>query len=59
MADEYTPNLVCFSCKFGWGYVSNDKPIRPGRRTGYRLFAAGKWIAFTFSMHSKKVPTVS
>ena len=21
---EYSPRLVCFSCKFGWGYVGGD-----------------------------------
>ena len=21
---EYSPKLVCFSCKFGWGYVGGD-----------------------------------
>jgi F420-non-reducing hydrogenase iron-sulfur subunit len=22
---NYEPKLVCFSCKFGWGYLANDK----------------------------------
>jgi F420-non-reducing hydrogenase iron-sulfur subunit len=42
MADEYTPNLVCFSCKFGWGYVSNDKPIEPGTPNWVPVVCSGK-----------------
>jgi len=22
---EYNPNIVCFSCKFGWGYVEDKR----------------------------------
>jgi F420-non-reducing hydrogenase iron-sulfur subunit len=22
----YDPNVICFSCKFGWGYASEKKP---------------------------------
>lgn len=42
MPDEYTPNLVCFSCKFGWGYISNDKPIEPGTPNWVPVVCSGK-----------------
>lgn len=25
--DDYKPRVVCFSCKFGWGYLSNDSAL--------------------------------
>jgi len=42
MAEEYAPNLVCFSCKFGWGYESNEKPPDPGTPYWIPVVCSGK-----------------
>jgi len=25
---HYEPKLVCFSCKFGWGYLADEEEMR-------------------------------
>lgn len=32
--EKYSPKLVCFSCKFGWGYLS-DEPALASRITNW------------------------
>ncbi len=32
--EKYNPKLVCFSCKFGWGYLS-DEPALASRITNW------------------------
>ncbi|MBM3299054.1 MAG: hydrogenase iron-sulfur subunit [Deltaproteobacteria bacterium] len=39
---EYNPNVVCFSCKFGWGYVSEKKPEDDNPQNWIPVVCSGK-----------------
>jgi coenzyme F420-reducing hydrogenase delta subunit len=40
--DEYNPNVVCFSCKFGWGYLAEEKAIGAEVRNWIPVICSGK-----------------
>jgi coenzyme F420-reducing hydrogenase delta subunit len=39
---EYNPNVVCFSCKFGWGYVSDEHSVGSGVAYWVPVVCSGK-----------------
>lgn len=40
--DEYNPNMVCFSCSFGWGYLSGEKDVSAGLKNWVPVTCSGK-----------------
>jgi F420-non-reducing hydrogenase iron-sulfur subunit len=39
---EYDPKLVCFSCKFGWGYLSDEKALAAQIKNWVPIICTGK-----------------
>lgn len=40
--EEYKPKLVCFSCKFGWGYLSENKSLQSETKRLVPVICSGK-----------------
>ena len=38
----YEPKLVCFSCKFGWGFLSEEESLSRGIRNWVPIICSGK-----------------
>ena len=38
----YEPKLVCFSCKFGWGYLANDDELARQVKNWIPIICSGK-----------------
>jgi len=39
---HYEPKLVCFSCKFGWGYLADEEEIRHRIKNWVPIICSGK-----------------
>ena len=39
---HYEPKLVCFSCKFGWGYLSDEKTLASKVKNWIPVVCSGK-----------------
>ena len=39
---DYKPKLVCFSCKFGWGYLAHQEHPAPEIENGIPVTCSGK-----------------
>jgi len=39
---DYDPNLVCFSCKFGWGYLSDENTLSSQIKNWIPIICSGK-----------------
>lgn len=39
---EFEPKLVCFSCRFGWGYLSPDAPLAEQVKNWMPVICSGK-----------------
>lgn len=39
---EYKPKVVCFSCKFGWGYLTDEATLSPQIRNWIPIICTGK-----------------
>ena len=39
---EYEPKLVCFSCKFGWGYLSDEGELSSQIKNWIPIICSGK-----------------
>ncbi len=39
---EYEPKLVCFSCKFGWGYLSDEDALSRQIKNWIPIICSGK-----------------
>jgi coenzyme F420-reducing hydrogenase delta subunit len=39
---EYDPKVVCFSCSFGWGYLSEHKSLSADIRNWIQVTCSGK-----------------
>jgi len=42
MMEEYKPKLVCFSCNFGWGYLSDKGTAPPQSENRIPVACSGK-----------------
>jgi F420-non-reducing hydrogenase iron-sulfur subunit len=40
--EEYKPKLVCFSCKFGWGYLSGSDALQAESKRLVPVICSGK-----------------
>ena len=40
--DEYRPKLVCFSCRFGWGYLTDEESLAGKIDNWVPLICTGK-----------------
>jgi len=40
--NEYNPIVVCFSCKFGWGYLSQESDLAPDVDNWVPVVCSGK-----------------
>jgi coenzyme F420-reducing hydrogenase delta subunit len=39
---QYEPKLVCFSCKFGWGYLGDEEELRHRVKNWVPIICSGK-----------------
>ena len=39
---EYKPKVVCFSCKFGWGYLTDEASISAQTKNWIPIICSGK-----------------
>ena len=39
---HYEPKLVCFSCKFGWGYLADEEELRDRIKNWVPIICSGK-----------------
>jgi F420-non-reducing hydrogenase iron-sulfur subunit len=39
---HYEPKLVCFSCKFGWGYLAHEEELRNRIKNWVPIICSGK-----------------
>ncbi|MDM8000509.1 MAG: hydrogenase iron-sulfur subunit [Dehalococcoidia bacterium] len=39
---QYEPKLVCFSCKFGWGYLGDEEELRRRVKNWVPIICSGK-----------------
>ncbi len=39
---DYKPKVVCFSCKFGWGYLTSEDTIRAETKNWIPIICSGK-----------------
>ncbi|MBN2099494.1 MAG: hydrogenase iron-sulfur subunit, partial [Dehalococcoidia bacterium] len=39
---HYEPKLVCFSCKFGWGYLADEEDLRDRVKNWVPIICSGK-----------------
>lgn len=39
---EYNPKIVCFSCKFGWGYLADEAELSPRVPNWVPVICTGK-----------------
>ena len=39
---HYEPKLVCFSCKFGWGYLADEEEMRGRIKNWVPIICSGK-----------------
>jgi len=39
---HYEPKLVCFSCKFGWGYLADEEDLRHRIKNWVPIICSGK-----------------
>jgi len=39
---EYKPKVVCFSCKFGWGYLTDEAPLSSEVENSIPIICTGK-----------------
>ena len=39
---HYEPKLVCFSCKFGWGYLADEEELRHRIKNWVPIICSGK-----------------
>jgi coenzyme F420-reducing hydrogenase delta subunit len=39
---HYEPKLVCFSCKFGWGYLADEEEMRTRIKNWVPIICSGK-----------------
>lgn len=40
--DEFEPKLVCFSCRFGWGYLGQDSALASQIKYWVSIICSGK-----------------
>lgn len=40
--EEHKPKMICFSCKFGWGYLSDDKSLASDLKHWVPVTCSGK-----------------
>ena len=40
--EEYRPKLICFSCKFGWGYLSGEETLASRIENWIPVVCSGK-----------------
>ncbi len=50
---HYEPKLVCFSCKFGWGYLGDDIALSRQIKNWLPIICSGK-IDMTYVLHAFK-----
>lgn len=39
---QYEPKLICFSCKFGWGYLGDEEELRGRIKNWVPVICSGK-----------------
>ena len=39
---DYEPKLVCFSCRFGWGYLNGESSLLPNIKNWVQIICSGK-----------------